>query len=128
MIQQTGNAGTAETRAALIFSGQRTGVASWLAAPAALGALDFISPQATLAWAAAVMQPSAIIDEIMTMQQSNPAFQQHLAEAKGRKVFYYFQYPRGKLARLSGGQVEDYHNWFKGPEVDNSLVVPGSSE
>src|SRR5208282_889748 len=49
-------------------------------APAPLDALDFISPQATLAWAAAVKQPAAIIDEIMTMQQANPAFQQHLAE------------------------------------------------
>jgi hypothetical protein len=54
MVQQTGNAGAAETRAAIIFKGQRTGVASWLAAPAPLGALDFISPEATLAWAAAV--------------------------------------------------------------------------
>jgi len=80
MVQQTGNAGTAETRASVIFNGPRTGVASWLAAPAPLGALDFISPQATLAWAAAVKQPTAIIDEIMTMQQSNPAFAQHLAE------------------------------------------------
>src|ERR1017187_5705508 len=66
MVQQTGNAGAAETRAAIVFKGQRTGVASWLAAPAPLGALDFISPQATLAWAAAVKQPTAIIDEIMT--------------------------------------------------------------
>ncbi len=82
MVQQTGNGGAAETRAALIFNGQRTGVASWLAAPASLGALDFISPQATLAWAAAVKQPTAIIDEIMTMQQSNPAFAQHLAEVQ----------------------------------------------
>jgi hypothetical protein len=82
MVQQTGNAGAAETRASLIFNGQRTGVASWLAAPAPLDALDFISPQATLAWAAAVKQPTAIIDEIMTMQQSNPAFQQHLAEVQ----------------------------------------------
>jgi len=79
MVQQTGNAGAAETRAALIFNGQRTGVASWLAAPAPLGALDFISPEATLVWAAAVKQPTAIIDEIMTMQGSNPAFAQHLA-------------------------------------------------
>ena len=79
MVQQTGNAGAAETRAAVIFNGERTGVASWLAAPAPLGALDFISPQATLAWAAAVKQPAAIIDEIMTMQGSNPAFAQHLA-------------------------------------------------
>ena len=71
MVQQTGSSGAAETRAAIIFKGQRTGVASWLAAPASLGALDFISPQATLAWAAAVKQPTAIIDEIMTMQQYN---------------------------------------------------------
>jgi hypothetical protein len=82
MVQQTGNAGAAETRAALIFNGQRTGVASWLAAPAPLGALDFISPDATLVWAAAVKQPTAIIDEIMTMQGSNPAFAQHLAEVQ----------------------------------------------
>jgi ferric-dicitrate binding protein FerR (iron transport regulator) len=82
MVQQIGKGGAAETRAALIFKGQRTGVASWLAAPASLGALDFISPQATLAWAAAVKQPTAIIDEIMAMQQSNPAFQQHVTEVQ----------------------------------------------
>jgi len=82
MVQQTGNAGAAETRASLIFNGQRTGVASWLAAPAPLDALDFISPQATLAWGAVVMQPTAIIDQVMTMQSANPAFAQHLAEVQ----------------------------------------------
>lgn len=82
MVQQTGNAGAAETRAALIFKGQRTGVASWLAAPAPLGALDFVSPEATLVWAAAVKQPSAIVDEILAGQQANPLFQQHLAEVQ----------------------------------------------
>ncbi len=82
MVQQTGNAGAAETRASLIFNGQRTGVASWLAAPAPLGALDFVSPQASVVWAAAVKQPAAIIDEIIAMQQANPAFQQGLAAAQ----------------------------------------------
>jgi len=101
MVQQTGNAGAAETRAALIFKGQRTGVASWLAAPAPLGALDFISPQATLAWAAAVKQPTAIIDEIMTMQQSNPAFQQHLAEVQALLGVDL----RNDLAAALGGEV-----------------------
>lgn len=101
MVQQTGNAGAAETRAALIFKGQRTGVASWLAAPAPLGALDFISPQATLAWAAAVKQPTAIVDEIMAMQQANPMFQQHLAEVQallGVDI-------RNDLAAALGGEV-----------------------
>src|SRR5262249_41214917 len=58
------------------------GVASWLASPAPLTALDFISPQATVAWAAAVKQPTAIIDEIMAMEGSNPAFTQHLSEVQ----------------------------------------------
>lgn len=101
MVQQTGNAGAAETRASLIFSGQRTGVASWLASPAPLGALDFISPQATLVWAAAVKQPTAIIDEIMTMQQANPAFALHLAEvqaALGLDI-------RNDLAAALGGEI-----------------------
>ena len=80
MVQQTGNNGAAETRAALIFNGQRTGVASWLAAPAPLGSLDFISPQATLVTAAAVKQPAAIIDEILAAEQSNPILQQQLGQ------------------------------------------------
>jgi len=101
MVQQTGNAGAAETRAAIIFKGQRTGVASWLAAPAPLGALDFISPEATLAWAAAVKQPTAIIDEIMTMQASNPAFQQHLAEVQALLGVDL----RNDLAAALGGEV-----------------------
>ena len=101
MVQQTGNGGAPETRAALIFNGQRTGVASWLAAPAPLGALDFISPQATLAWAAAVKQPTAIIDEIMTMQQANPAFAQHLAEIQALLGVDL----RNDLAAALGGEV-----------------------
>ncbi|MGA2134724.1 MAG: FecR domain-containing protein [Bryobacteraceae bacterium] len=83
MVQQTGNAGAAETRASLIFNGQRTGVASWLAAPAPLGSLDFISPQATLAMAAVVKQPAAIIDEILTAEQANPVLQQQLGSIRG---------------------------------------------
>jgi hypothetical protein len=101
MVQQTGNAGAPETRAALIFNGQRTGVASWLAAPAPLDALDFMSPQATLAWAAAVKQPTAIIDEIMTMQASNPAFQQHVAEVQALLGVDL----RNDLAAALGGEV-----------------------
>jgi hypothetical protein len=101
MVQQTGNAGAPETRAAIIFNGQRTGVASWLAAPAPLDALDFMSPQATLAWAAAVKQPTAIIDEIMTMQASNPAFQQHVAEVQALLGVDL----RNDLAAALGGEV-----------------------
>jgi len=101
MVQQTANAGAPETRAAIIFNGQRTGIASWLAAPAPLGSLDYISPQAAFVWAAAMKQPSAILDEIMSMQQSNPGFTQHLAEVQallGVDI-------RNDLAAALGGEV-----------------------
>jgi hypothetical protein len=101
MVQQTGNAGTAETRASLIFNGQRTGVASWLAAPAPLGALDFVSPEATLAWAAAVKQPTAILDEIISMQRSNSQFQQRLAEVQSMLGVDL----RNDLAAALGGEI-----------------------
>ena len=101
MVQQTGNGGAAETRGSLIFKGQRTGVASWLAAPAPLGALDFISPEATLVWAAAVKEPAAIIDEIVNMQQKNPQFAQHLAEVQALLGVDL----RNDLAAALGGEV-----------------------
>jgi hypothetical protein len=73
-------------------------VASWLAAPAPLGALDFVSPEATLAWAAAVKQPLAIIDEIAAM---HPAFQQRLAEVQALLGVDL----RNDLAAALGGEV-----------------------
>jgi len=69
IVQQSEVAGQKQTRAALTFNGTRSGVASWLAAPAPLRSLDFVSPEATLVWAAAVKQPSAILDEMAAMPQ-----------------------------------------------------------
>jgi hypothetical protein len=53
-----------ETRAAIGFDGPRTGVAAWLAAPSPMGALDYISPDATFVMAFAVTSPAAIFDQI----------------------------------------------------------------
>jgi hypothetical protein len=53
-----------ETRAAIGFDGPRTGVAAWLAAPSPMGALDYVSPDATFVMAFAVTSPAAIFDQI----------------------------------------------------------------
>src|SRR5262249_41192527 len=37
-----------ETRASLGFEGPRSGMAAWLAAPGPMGALDYVSPEATI--------------------------------------------------------------------------------
>jgi ferric-dicitrate binding protein FerR (iron transport regulator) len=62
-----------EARAALGFEGPRTGIASWLAAPAPMGALEYISPEATLVTGWVVRNPAAIVDELVSTYQRSPA-------------------------------------------------------
>ena len=51
----------------LQFSGTRERMASWLAAPAPIGSLDFVSPNAAIAVAALSKDPKAIADDVMAM-------------------------------------------------------------
>ena len=56
--------GQMEARASIGFDGPRTGIASWLAAPAPMGALDYVSPDATIVSAFVIKNPAVIFDEI----------------------------------------------------------------
>lgn len=56
-----------DNRVTVSFNNARRGVASWLATPNAMGALDYISPDATLAAAFVMKQPTAVADDLMTM-------------------------------------------------------------
>ncbi len=56
--------GAMEARVTLDFNGARTGIASWLAAPAPMGALDFVSPEATAAAAAVVPDGANIAQQL----------------------------------------------------------------
>jgi hypothetical protein len=62
--------GEPENRLHLQFSGPRQGVASWLASPAPIGSLAFITPNAAIAVAALSKDPAAIADDIMSMAMS----------------------------------------------------------
>jgi hypothetical protein len=62
-----------EARASLGFDGPRTGMAGWLASPAPMGALDYVSPEATIVTAFVVKSPAAIVNELLTVQQRSPA-------------------------------------------------------
>lgn len=53
-----------EMRATLGFAGERTGIAGWLAAPAPMGSLDYVSPEATFVAGFVVRDPAAIVDQI----------------------------------------------------------------
>jgi hypothetical protein len=59
--------GHPENRVSLQFSGARQGVASWLAEPAPIGSLDFVTPNAAVALALLSKDPKAIADDIIAM-------------------------------------------------------------
>ena len=67
--------GKPESRADLTFANERQGVASWLAAPASMGSLEFISPDASMVSSAVIKNPKSIVEEILKMAGAgNPEF------------------------------------------------------
>jgi ferric-dicitrate binding protein FerR (iron transport regulator) len=87
-----------EARAALTFGRTRRGVASWLAAPAPMGSLDYFSPDANLAVSFVVKSPVALLDELLSM---SPEFAAELAKAEAE---YHFDL-RTDLAQPLGGEI-----------------------
>lgn len=90
--------GKVETRAALTFDQPRRGVASWLAAPAPMGTLNFFSPDANLVAAFVVKNPVTILDELLSIQ---PELTDELAEVQAEHGFDL----RNDLAAALGGEV-----------------------
>lgn len=65
--------GSTVSQAEMSFTRQRRGIASWLAAPAPLGSLDFASPRAVLLLAARLSDPAQIFEDVKELQSaSNP--------------------------------------------------------
>jgi type II secretory pathway pseudopilin PulG len=61
------NAGRSANQMELAFNGPRHGVASWLAAPAPMGGLDFVSSNAAMAVDMILKNPAQIFDDIVDM-------------------------------------------------------------
>jgi hypothetical protein len=78
-------AGKSESHADLMFANDRQGVASWLAAPASMGSLDFVSPDASMVTSAVIKNPRSIMEEVFKMIGSGDAnFNPHLAEFEAK--------------------------------------------
>src|SRR5208282_2825428 len=56
--------GKPESHADLTFASERQGVASWLAEPAAMGSLDFVTPNASIVTSAVIKNPRSIMEEM----------------------------------------------------------------
>ncbi len=76
--------GSPENHLNLQFAGDRQRVASWLGSPAAVGSLDFVTPNAALAVAGVSKDPTAIMDDMLAMmsQDKNGANELNKAQAE----------------------------------------------
>jgi hypothetical protein len=87
--------GNTENRASLTFSKERSGVASWLAAPGPMGSLDFVSPDAGFAVTMLLKNPALIVDDIMNM---TPAGHTDMSDLRAADL-------RADMAGAFGGEV-----------------------
>ena len=79
VLEQKDRAGRSDTHAVLGFDGLRTGVFSWLGAPAPMGSLDYVSPDATLAAAFAIKSPAKVLDEVLSSHDADISqFESHV--------------------------------------------------
>ncbi|MFZ0758502.1 MAG: FecR domain-containing protein [Candidatus Sulfotelmatobacter sp.] len=73
--------GETENQAVLTFASERRGVASWLAAPASMGGLEFVSPDASMVSSVVIKNPKSIVEELFQMIGSQDQnFQQELSQ------------------------------------------------
>jgi hypothetical protein len=71
-----------DNRITLEFNGPRHGVASWLAAPAPVGSLDYVSANAGAAVSFVAKKPALMLDDLFsTIGASDPNFSQNLTQA-----------------------------------------------
>jgi hypothetical protein len=85
MMERREVGGKTENRAALTFASERRGIASWLAAPAPMGALEFVSPDASMVNAAVTKNPRSIMEEMFQMMASgNPNFAQDVSKFEAK--------------------------------------------
>ena len=73
-------------RASLTFSDARSGLASWLASPAPMGALDFVSPDAQMVAAFVFKDPVKLLDDLSSLMESEGDID-GLAEFEQRRGF-----------------------------------------
>ena len=103
LIEQKPSGDDTETRAVLTFARERRGIASWLATPAPMGALDFVSADAHLVGAFVIKDPVLMVEDILGFMagiapetlQELAAFQaekgvdiQHFAEPIGGEIVF----------------------------------------
>jgi hypothetical protein len=88
VVEQKDVKGKTLSRAALTFNEPNRGIASWLAAPGSMGALDFISPNANVATAFVVKDPALLADDLLGFLETvQPDLRRQMQEIEKQQGF-----------------------------------------
>jgi hypothetical protein len=81
VLDQKDNDGKTHTRAVLSYTEANRGVTSWLAQPAPMGSLEYISPDANVVAGFVVKDPTALVDDLLgVLNKVSPDLNKKLAE------------------------------------------------
>ena len=101
IVEQREKSGKTQSRAMLTFNQSRRGVASWLAAPGPMGALQFISPDTNVTAAFVVKEPTALVDDLLGfIETTRPGLRQQLSQLESKHGIYV----RNDIAAPLGGE------------------------
>ncbi|HVF48667.1 MAG TPA: FecR domain-containing protein [Pyrinomonadaceae bacterium] len=122
-----------QSRAVLTFSEPRRGIASWLAAPGAMGALEFVSPDANVATAFVVKEPALLVDDLLGFLETvQPDLRRQLREIEAQQGI---DIRRDLAAPLGGefafaidGPLLPTPSWKMILEVNDQAHLQGSLE
>lgn len=119
--------GKAEYSAVLSFSGEREGVASWLASPGAMGSLGFVSPDAQFATSFVVKQPAQMMEDMLALG-GGPGDHSRITLEEFQKAFgisleQLASYVGGEVTVALDGPVIPVPSWKVVAEVRNAAAL-----
>ncbi|HEX8560242.1 MAG TPA: FecR domain-containing protein [Pyrinomonadaceae bacterium] len=86
VVEQKDLSEKTQSRAVLTFNEPRRGIASWLAAPGAMGSLEFVSPDANVATAFVVKEPALLVDDLLGFLETvQPDLRRQLREIEAQQ-------------------------------------------
>ncbi|MGZ4897538.1 MAG: FecR domain-containing protein [Candidatus Angelobacter sp.] len=102
IAERKGSGGQVQNHAQLTFVNQRRGLASWLAAPAPIGGLDFVSKDAGAVAAFISKNPADMLDDVLKIgNDSNSNASENIARGESELKIRFHQ----DLADTLGGEV-----------------------